>query len=147
MENLNWVLSGVKPSELPLRAQTARREAVSRELSVMQVGDFVTLMKLVAEHDLWDDLEMELAGQGCSNFRISALPMRLVSGYVRRQVATGVLPNETLETLSAASCVLCPPITGVGRVVNSDGTVPSLKPGTSQGDPQDGGVGSEDKPQ
>ena len=68
--------------------------------------------------------------------------MQLVGGHIRRRVAAGTLPVETLETLAAASCVFCPPITGVGRVVNSDGTVPALEPGTSEGaprgDPKDG---------
>ena len=147
MDTFSEGVSGVGPTPLPLRFAPARRTFPAHELTVMRVRNFSKLMQLIATHDLWDELEAELAAHDCANFRISTVPMKVIGGHIRRKVSLGELPVEVLEQLATGSCLLCKGSGGGGGSdagTGGGGSQP-LKPGTSEGDPQDGG--SKDYPQ
>ncbi len=109
-------------------------------LTVTRVRDFAGFMKLIAQYDLWDEMEAELKSQGCTKFFISVKPMRAIGSALKKKASIGDLPADT-PALSACIQSCDPP-------PSPNKTSQPMKPGTSEGQTGDAGApGSKDKPQ
>jgi hypothetical protein len=60
----------------------------------MQVGNFIALSKMIAEYDLWEEMEQHLRSRGCTEFLISGELLRGVSSKLKRKIRTGALPRD-----------------------------------------------------
>ena len=72
-------------------------------LTVARVRDFTLLLKLIAEYDLWDEMEAELKSQGCTRFFISLKLMQTVGLALKEKVSIGDLPADS-PAMYACDC-------------------------------------------
>jgi hypothetical protein len=104
------------------------------------VSEFKMFAQYIAEHDLWDELEQQLAMRGCTQLTLSRSFMRNIGISLRQKVSTGLLPQTAV--LSICGCW------GGGKSGGSDGGTKGgkdagsgvMQPGTSQNDPVNGGA-------
>jgi hypothetical protein len=75
----------------------------SNAITEIQVQDFKSFMKLIAEYDLWDELEYHLKAEGCTSFMIGVEPMRVVGNRLQEKIVTGDLPTN-LHAIQLCGC-------------------------------------------
>ncbi len=92
-----------QPIFIRMRSDSRPKVARERDTAVMRSRDFITMMKIIAAHDLWDELEAQAAAQGCTNFRIGAQPMRIASAVLRHKIEQGELPIDTPGLFACSS--------------------------------------------
>ncbi len=110
----------------------------SRDLTQVQVRNFKMFMKLLAKYDLWDEMEAELAAQGCTKFLIGAKPMRTIGLALKKKIAIGDLPTDAPGMSACEACNKTTTHSGDAGASKGGGV---MQPGTSQNDPVNRGGG------
>jgi hypothetical protein len=115
----------------------ARRAIKLQELTEMPVHNFKIFMQLLAEYDLWDEMEDHLKSEGCTTFIVGVEPLKAIGDRLRQKISSGALPGDLpWVTLCGSNGPLSP------------GTAPKTPPSRSPdggtgggGGPPDGGAG------
>jgi hypothetical protein len=84
-----------------LKAIRAKR---SGGLTTVSVRDFKAYIQLIAKYDLWDEMEAQLASDGCTKFLIGRKPMRAVGLALREKVLIGDLPGDSPALAACDGC-------------------------------------------
>ncbi len=110
-----------------------RVKAIRSALTEMPIEDFKQFAKLIADFDLWDEMEDLLKSQGLTTLLIEVEPLRAIGLRLQEKIATGDLPAN-LPVIQLCGCN--------GPVGPRPGpTTPSNPPSSPPGGPDGGGGG------
>jgi hypothetical protein len=144
MESMNHINSndrGITPPR-DFKFESSKKPS---GLTVARVRDFTLFMKLIAQYDLWDEMETELKSQGCTKFFISLKPMRAIGSALKKKVSIGDLPADSPAISACNGCNGDGGDAGAAeeaaKAAESAAKSGVMKPGTSRD------VGSKDKAQ
>jgi hypothetical protein len=82
-------------------------------LAEIPISDFKMFTKLLAEYDLWDEMEAHLQSQGLPTLFISAETMRAIGARLQEKIAIGDLPADmpAIQLCGCNSTYVPPPKT------------------------------------
>jgi hypothetical protein len=72
-------------------------------LTEMPISYFKGVMKFIAEHDLWDEVEKHLKDQRCVKLKISFEPIESVGRLLQKKVSSGTI-TPRMQVLASCGC-------------------------------------------